>query len=125
MTTGKVAKAHKIYRTIYLILLLLSYLATMDYKINHKQNDTRGAWYINHDGKMIAEMTYDRNHDGTITIDHTETDRELEGQGIASRLMKKAVTFARENNLKIIPLCPFVEVQFERHESYRDVQAEN
>ena len=31
------------------------------------------------------------------------------------------VKFARENNIKIIPLCPFAKSVFDRTESIRDV----
>ena len=56
-------------------------------------------------------------------INHTNTKRPLEGKGLASRLVSQVVEFARENEYKINPLCPFSEVQFERNPQYRDVLA--
>jgi len=47
----------------------------------------------------------------------------LEGKGLASLLLKRSVEYARENNYKINPLCPFAEVQFDEHKEYRDVLA--
>jgi len=48
----------------------------------------------------------------------------MENQGIGSSLIKESVEFARKNNLKIAPLCPFAEVQFDINKSYEDVRAE-
>lgn len=92
-------------------------------EIKHKENDSRGMFYIESEKGLIAELTYFISGDDLMTIDHTEVKRELENQGIGSSLVKKSVEFARENNLKIEPLCPFAEVQFDRNTSYHDVRA--
>lgn len=91
--------------------------------IKHKENDSRGMFYIQNEKGLIAELTYHKSEENIITIDHTEVKRELENQGIGSSLVKKSVEFARENDLKIDPLCPFAEVQFEMNKSYADVRA--
>lgn len=57
-----------------------------------------------------------------LTVYHTEVNPEHEGKGFAKILLEKLVSYARENNLKIVPLCPFVHAQFKRHpELYNDV----
>lgn len=57
-----------------------------------------------------------------LTVYHTEVDPEFEGKGFAKILLEKLVSYARENDLKIVPLCPFVHAQFKRHpEEYNDV----
>lgn len=92
-------------------------------KIKHKENNSRGMFYIENDKGLIGELTYYKNSNNVLTIDHTEVKREMENQGIGSSLVRESVEFARENNLKIEPLCPFAEVQFEMHKSYEDVRA--
>ena len=92
-------------------------------EIKHKENDSRGMFYIESDRGLIAELTYYKSGDNLITIDHTEVKRELENQGIGSSLVKKSVEYAREKKYKIDPLCPFAEVQFDRNASYSDVRA--
>ena len=91
--------------------------------IQHRENDSRGMFYIKSEKGMIGELTYHKSKDNILTIDHTEVKREMENQGIGSSLVKKSVEYARENDLKIDPLCPFAEVQFEMHKSYADVRA--
>lgn len=92
-------------------------------EIKHKENESRGMFYIENDKGLIGELTYHKSDNNVLTIDHTEVKRELENQGIASSLVKKSVEYARENQFKIDPLCPFAEVQFDRNQSYSDVRA--
>lgn len=92
-------------------------------EIKHKETDNRGMFYLENDKGVFAELTYVRKTNDILTIDHTEVDEEMEGQGIAGKLLHKAVEFARVENLKIDPLCPYAEVQFQRNESYQDVKA--
>lgn len=37
-------------------------------------------------------------------------------------LVMSAVDFARANNIKIMPLCPFAKAQFEKDASIQDVK---
>ena len=50
-----------------------------------------------------------------IIIDHTEVDQTLKGKGAAYKLVEASVKYAREKNLKIMPLCPFATHYFERN----------
>ena len=93
-------------------------------EIKHKETDSRGIFYIeNKEQGLIGELTYRKEDNNVITIDHTEVKREMENRGIGSKLVKKSVEYAREHNLKIDPLCPFAEVQFDMNKSYQDVRA--
>ena len=92
-------------------------------EIKHKENDSRGMFYMENEKGIYAELTYNKQDNNILIIDHTEVNEELEGQGLATKLVKKTVDFARENQLKIDPLCPFADVQFERNKSYEDVRA--
>jgi len=57
-----------------------------------------------------------------LTVYHTEVDDEYAGNGFAKLLLNQLVSYARENDLKIVPLCPYVHAQFKRHpEEYNDV----
>ncbi|WP_419870427.1 GNAT family N-acetyltransferase [Chryseobacterium sp. CT-SW4] len=57
-----------------------------------------------------------------LTVYHTEVNPEYEGKGFARILLEKLISYARENELKIVPLCPYVHAQFKRHpEEYNDV----
>lgn len=96
----------------------------MNEQIKHKESDRRGMFYMEDEKGITSELTYSRQENGIMVIDHTETRPELEGRGLASQLVKKSVEFAREENLKIDPLCPFAEVQFDQNKAYQDVRVD-
>ncbi len=94
----------------------------MSNEIKHKENDRRGMFYLEDDNGITSELTYSIKENGILVIDHTETRPALEGKGLASKLVRKSVEYARENNFKIEPLCPFAEVQFDLNKEYQDVK---
>lgn len=95
----------------------------MDHRISQEETDNRGAFFIERDGKRLAQMTYGRSGPALITIDHTEVDASLSGQGIARRLLDTAVTWARDTNTKVIATCTYASGQFAKDPSIGDVLA--
>jgi uncharacterized protein len=92
-------------------------------EIQRQGHDAKGAFVIEENGQLLAQMTYSKAGETKIIIDHTEVDASLKGEGIGKDLVKAGVDFARENNLKIIPLCPFAKAEFQKHAEYADVLA--
>ena len=90
-------------------------------KIQREEHGKKGAFFIEQDGDWVAEMTYTREGQRKIIIDHTEVDDSMQGQGIGEQMVEKAVKFARDNNLLIKPTCPFVKNILESSEDYEDV----
>lgn len=74
-------------------------------------------------GETIAEITFVPSNSQLIIIDHTFVDDSFRGQGIASKLVASAVDMAREQNKKVIPLCPFAKREFEKNPDYQTIQA--
>jgi predicted GNAT family acetyltransferase len=73
------------------------------------------------DNHMIAVVTFPKENDQTVTIDHTYVDSSLRGQGIAGKLMEEAVAQLRENNLKAKLFCSYAVKWFEEHPECADV----
>jgi len=92
-------------------------------KIQKQEHGKKGAFFIEKDGEWVAEMTYIKSGEGEITIDHTEVDESIEGEGIGKDLVAEGVKFARENKLKIVATCPFVKAEIEKNPDYADVLA--
>lgn len=85
-------------------------------------NDTRrGAFEAIEDGQEAGKMTYTWAGDSKFIIDHTEVSEEFNGKGVGKKLLMATVDYARNNNLKIIPLCPFAKSVFDKNEDIRDV----
>ncbi len=94
----------------------------MSEEIKHKESDRRGMFYMENENGIISELTYSHENNGILLIDHTQTKPELEGRGLAAKLVKRIVEYARENNFKIDPLCPYTEIQFDQNKDYNDVR---
>jgi len=97
--------------------------ARVTHVIAHDETDHRGAFFIELDGKRVAEMTYSRVNAALIIIDHTEVAASLGGQGVGRRLLDAAVDWARETQTKVLTTCPFAGAQFAKDPSIRDVHA--
>jgi predicted GNAT family acetyltransferase len=68
-------------------------------------------------GRLIGLAAY-RRREGRIAFMHTEVDKALEGRGFGSLLAKAALDDARQNELEVIPLCPFVAQVIGKHPEY-------
>lgn len=90
--------------------------------IQHNTSETKGSFFIVENGLRIGEMTYVHAGPGKIIIDHTEVHTSQEGKGIGKKLLASTVAYARDNNLKILPLCPYAKRVMEKSpEEYKDV----
>ena len=91
---------------------------TIQLKLNAAQ---RGAFVIEDGKERLAEMAVGISGKNLVVY-HTEVSEKLRGKGIASQLLSEMATYARRENLKVVPLCPYVHAQFERHaDQYADI----
>lgn len=95
---------------------------TPELNIQFEENDQNGRFFADLGDGYEAEMTYIRRDD-VMVVDHTGVPKPFEGKGIAAKLVVAGVEFARENDRKIKPVCPYVVVQFKRHKEWADVLA--
>ncbi|MDF9796586.1 putative GNAT family acetyltransferase [Catalinimonas alkaloidigena] len=93
----------------------------MQHAIKQEEKESKGSFYIEKEASRVAEMTYSKAGDAMIIIDHTEVDDALRGTGTGEALVEAAVSWARENKKKIMPLCPFANSVFRKNPSYQDV----
>lgn len=93
----------------------------MSHQIKHKESDSKGKFYMEDEIGITSELRYSTPENGVLIIDHTETRIECKGKGLASKLVKKSVDYARENNFKIVPGCSYAKDHFDRHKEYKDV----
>jgi len=68
----------------------------------------------------LALIAY-RRFPGKIVFDHTEVPAPLEGEGLAARLTRAALDYARANHLRVVSLCPFVSSYIRRHPEVQDL----
>ena len=93
----------------------------MNESVGLELNEKNGHFYVTVNGKTEAKMTFVFAGDKQIIIDHTEVNPENNGKGFGKKMVEKAVAFAREKGIKIIPLCPFAKSVFDKTPEFKDV----
>ncbi|PQA56863.1 GNAT family N-acetyltransferase [Siphonobacter curvatus] len=89
--------------------------------IQHQDNGKNGKFYVEVAEVSEAEMTYLWSGEQRIISDHTEVSDVLQGQQVGKQLVQAAVDFAREKQIKILPLCPFANAVFKKTPDFQDV----
>lgn len=90
-------------------------------KIKHITQQNKGAFVATENKNEAGRMTYSQAGDTRIIIDHTEVNPDFRGQGVGRKLLTEVVAYARENQLKILPLCAYAKSVFDKDESISDV----
>jgi uncharacterized protein len=93
----------------------------MNETVQLELNDRKGFFHIDIDGKTEAKMTFVFAGPNKIIIDHTEVNDGHNGKGFGKKMVAKAVEYAREKGITIVPLCPFVKKVFDKTPEYSDV----
>ena len=90
-------------------------------EIKKTEEDKKGYFAALDGDKEAGRMSYTFAGESRMILDHTEVNDDYRGQNIGKRILMEVVRFARENNFKIIPLCPFAKSVFDKKEEIRDV----
>ncbi|ARU05298.1 GNAT family N-acetyltransferase [Comamonas serinivorans] len=93
----------------------------MTHTVEHEEANAKGAFFMQHAGQRVAEMTYSRTNASMVIVDHTDVDESLRGQGAGRRLLDALVAWARATHTRVLPLCPYAKAQFDKDASIRDV----
>ena len=94
----------------------------MNIKIEREEDGREGRFVIYENDVFAGEMTYQWAGTSKVIIDLTGVENAFGGKGYGKMLVMSAVDFARANNIKIMPLCPFAKAQFEKDASIQDVK---
>ena len=77
----------------------------MEEKVIHEKENERFVIYA--EGNEVYVEYKMRNN--TIDLNHTYTHPALRGKGLAAHVVRAALEFAKENKLKVIPTCSYVQ----------------
>jgi uncharacterized protein len=80
-------------------------------------NASKQRFEINIDGQLsVLEYTF-KNH--RLFLTHTEVPPALESQGLGTALAHAALEYARQNELTVVAICPFVQEYVGSHPDYQ------
>jgi predicted GNAT family acetyltransferase len=77
-------------------------------------DDTENHRLVIYEDGLFAHLDYRRVAKRLVLV-HTEVPKELGGLGIGGRLVRAAVKIAADQDLVVVPLCPFVRTWLEEH----------
>jgi len=93
----------------------------MNETIAIRHDGKRGFVSVKADDKLLAMMTFRFDGKTKMIIEHTEVTQGYNGKGYGKMMVAKAVEFAREGKLSIVPLCPYARKVFNETPAYSDV----
>ncbi|MDO5301978.1 MAG: GNAT family N-acetyltransferase [Tissierellia bacterium] len=86
-------------------------------EILHKGNQ----FYIGDENDPAAFISYVPSGEKKIIIDHTIVKKELEGQGIAGKLLDTLVEWARKEDISVLATCGYAVNKMKDNPEYDDV----
>ncbi len=66
-----------------------------------------------------AELIYDKHADDYLDFKSTYVPEASRGFGIAGKLAEHALIFARQNQYKVKPTCPFIKDYIDKNPEYK------
>lgn len=82
-------------------------------------NEAKNCYELTVEGTTaVAEYTREGDR---ITFTHTVVPREIDGEGVGTRLVTAALDDATAQGLTVVPQCPFVAHVIEENPEYRSL----
>lgn len=91
----------------------------MNLEIENSVNSGKVVAYEN--SQKAGELTFVYDDNNNLIAEHTTVEQNFAGKGVGKILFLKLVDFAREKQIKIIPLCSFVKNSFDKIPETKDV----
>lgn len=91
--------------------------------VEREEGERRSRYVVRLPGGAEAELTYGRGEGNVLVADHTYVPNEFRGRGIAEILVQHLIADAEREGTRILPLCSYVAVQFERHPEWAALRA--
>ncbi|MBC7120298.1 MAG: N-acetyltransferase [Candidatus Methanosuratus sp.] len=85
--------------------------------------NTGKAFTIRLSPRSSAELAYHTEMD-LIFLDSTYVPKKFRGKGVGSRLVEAAISHAKENGLRVVPVCPFAAEYFKKHPEHNGMLAQ-
>ncbi len=85
------------------------------------QHDSESKKFFIKNKGQEAHMTYHYQDNETLVYAHTFVPPELRGSGLAGKVVRTALEWARSQGLKVVPTCSYVQKFVRRHPEFQDV----
>ena len=95
----------------------------MDIDIRHDTWVGGGQYVLLVDGAEVGELDHRDEGDDLRVMHHTGVRPAFEGQGLAARLVRRALDDARADGVQVVPTCWYVAGYLDRHPDDADLRA--
>jgi predicted GNAT family acetyltransferase len=88
----------------------------MTHKVSIDREELNGVheFVLRIDGERLGFLEFTRPEVGLMRIEYVEVSPELRGTGLGRQLVSKAVEFARDTELRVVPICSYARAVIER-----------
>jgi uncharacterized protein len=90
-------------------------LATLE--VTHNADERRFETMI--DG-YLSKLDYIQDGKNFV-ITHVGVHPDLRGQGIAGRIVEVSLEYAKENDLRVVPMCSYAAAYIRKHPQYAEL----
>ncbi len=66
------------------------------------------------DGERLGFLEFTRPEVGVMRIEYVEVSPQLRGTGLGRQLVAKAIDFAKETRLRVVPICGYARAVIAR-----------
>ena len=88
----------------------------MPAKVSIDREDVNGVheFVLRIDGERHGFLEFTRPENGVLRIEYVEVSPELRGTGLGRQLVQKAIDFAKEAGLRVVPICGYARMVIAR-----------
>jgi predicted GNAT family acetyltransferase len=86
-------------------------------EVTHNPNMNRFETWIDNNLSKLDYIQDGKN----FVITHVGVHPDLRGQGIAARIVQVSLEYAKENSLRVIPMCSYAAAYMRRHPEYAEL----
>ena len=88
-------------------------------KLNVIHNESSQRFEVRIDG-YLSKLDYIQDGNNFV-ITHVGVYPEHRGQGIAAKIVEVSLEYAKQNSLRVIPMCSYAAAYIRRHPQYMDL----
>lgn len=88
----------------------------MDRKVSIEREELNGVheFVLRVDGERLGFLEFTRPEVGVMRIEYVEVSPELRGTGLGRQLVAKAIDFAKDAKLRVVPICGYARAVIAR-----------
>ena len=85
-------------------------------KVSIEREELNGVheFVLRINGERLGFLEFTRPEVGVMRIEYVEVSPRLRGTGLGKQIVEKAVAFAKDSDLRVIPICSYARAVIQR-----------